>query len=683
MRRLLYVFTLTAIVVSAVSVHPSQRMVLGEMFTNWACGPCRPANDELDRFAPLHPNLAVIRYHTWWPGSTDPFYVENTSENTARTQYYGVNAVPWFFIDGIIDGSSNYTSWEALVNGREAVQSPLTISIDGVYSSGPRTGTVYAYIEATDNITHTNLKLHFVITESEVFLSAPNGQTVFHEAMRDMLPGSGGELISISTPGDTLIRQRDFTLDPGWTLQNCEIVVFVQSDNTKEVLQAAKWKIPIDVPNLSYAGEIVIDSTGNSDGRADAGEDVDLVITLENDSIFQDATNIVATIVCDDPDVNITHGTVNYPDIPAGSAADNILDPFKFSVDAAAEPHRVYFDMNVTADPGGYSVDHRFSMMLDRPLVLLVDDDAGMVYEMFFESALDSLSVVYDEWDVHSELSAPPIQLYHCVIWFTGDEATNTLTNQDIIDIQSFLDSGRGLLLTGQNIGEDIGGDPFYANYLHANLVAASISDHILEGEPGDPIGDGLSLITAGGGGAGNQSSQDVIEPVGGAATVFRYSPDSVAAVRFDSGTYRVVYYAFGLEGLNKISSYAGRDTVFARSLDWLGCPVPVGIEERARGRISSARIALTCHPNPFRRSVDIRANVPSSQGDPVVSVYDAAGRLVRRFDGLAGTERVTSTVAVTWDGRNETGTKMSSGVYFVTVSAGEITQTDKVMLLK
>jgi len=683
LKRIVHVLVLLGIIGLSADTYASQRMVLGEMFTNWACSPCKPANDELDRFAPLHPNLAVIRYHTWWPGSTDPFYLANTSENTARTQYYGVNAVPWFFIDGTIDGSSNYPIWEALVNGREAVESPLTIDIDGTYSSGPRTGTVSAYIEATDIITLPNLKLHFVITESNVSLNAPNGQTVFHEAMRDMLPGSNGEMISISAPGDTLIRQRAFALDASWVLQNCEVIVFVQSDNTKEILQAARWKIPIDVPNLSYAGELVIDSTGNSDGRADAGEDVDLIIALENDSIFQNATSVVATITCTDPDVNITHGTVNYPDIPAGSMADNALDPFKFSVDAATEPHRVYFDLNVIADPGGYTMDHRFSLMLDRPLVLLVDDDVGMVYEMFFESALDSLFVVYDEWDVYGEVTAPPIQLYHCVIWFTGDDAATTLTSQDVADLQTFLDGGGGLILTGQNIGEDIGTDPFYADYLHANFVAASTADHILEGVPGDPIGDGLSLITAGGGGAGNQSSQDVVEPVGGASAVFNYSPDSVAAVRFDSGTYRVVYYGFGLEGLNKISSYSGRDTVLARSLDWIGCPVPVGIEEHIPRRFSTEKMMLNCRPNPFRRSVVIEATLSSVEGRLAVSVYDIAGRLVRKLVGFEDARELGSPVSIIWDGRGDGGARMSSGVYFVTLSSGDVSQTGKVMLLE
>lgn len=682
MKKVLCVLLLLSLNGAALSSHATTRMVLGEMFTNWGCPPCKPANEELDRFAPLHPSLAVIRYHVWWPNGADPFYLDNISENSARTAYYSVNAVPRFWIDGIINGGSNYSSYEALVSGREAVESPLEIKIDGTYSSGTRSGTVNAFIEATEVIGLTDLKLHFALTESEIYLSAPNGQTVFHEAMRDMLPNANGESVNISSPGDTLTRSRDFGLDSTWVLQNCEIVVFVQSDNTKEILQSAKWKIPIDVPNLSYVENLIVDSLGNGDGRADPDEAVDMIITLENDPIFQNATNVTAALSCYDPDVNIAQGSVNYPDIPAGSIGDNSSDPFKFSVDPATQPHRAYFDLHVSADPGGYSMDYRFWIMLGRPEVLLVDDDNGTVYETFFEPVLDSLSVAYDKWDVHYDAGSPALSLYHCIIWFTGDDSVATLTPQDQTDLAAFLDDGGGLILTGQSVGEDISGAPFYSDYLHAGLVSPVTNDHLLDGETGDPIGGGISLITAGSGGAGNQTSQDVIEPVGG-FTIFSYSPDSAAAIRYDSGTYRVVYYAFGLEGLNKISIYSGRDTVLARSLEWVGCPIPVGLEEGPANQVRLTDcIALSCSPNPFRGLVGINA-VPSGHVSEVtISVYDIAGRLVSRlFDGRPLDGHMP--IVTEWNGMDCNGAEAGSGVYFVKLTCGAQSKIEKVVLLR
>ncbi|KPL08331.1 hypothetical protein AMJ71_08440 [candidate division TA06 bacterium SM1_40] len=69
----------------ATSSMAAQRIVLGELFTNTSCGPCRPANLKLDTLAIEHSaTLALIRYHTWWPSSADPFYQANIIENTAR-----------------------------------------------------------------------------------------------------------------------------------------------------------------------------------------------------------------------------------------------------------------------------------------------------------------------------------------------------------------------------------------------------------------------------------------------------------------------------------------------------------------------------------------------------------------------------------------------------------------------
>ncbi|MFQ5906083.1 MAG: Omp28-related outer membrane protein [bacterium] len=685
MRRVSLVLLVIGMAGSALPGRAATRMVLGEMFTNYACPPCKPAGEELDRFAPLHPYLSVIRYHTWWPLNDDPFYLANAAENTARTNYYqpGAKFIPRLFIDGIIDGGSDYTSWEDLVSGREAVESPLNVIVDGTYDWSTRSGTVYAYIEATDTIPQADLKLHFVITECDIHFRAPNGQSVFHEVMRDMLPDADGEPVSISFPEDSVIRYRDFYLDTSWVFHNCEVVVFIQSDADTEVLQAGKWEMPIEVPGLSYVYNLIVDSLGNGDGRADPGEAVEMIVTLENDSTFLDATNVAAYITCDNPDVNVTHGTVSFPDIPSGSVADNSSDPFRFSVDAAAEPSFAYFNLDVSADPGGYTMEHRFWIILGRPDVLLVDDDSGAVYERFFVSALESLQVAHDMWDVQNDIDPPDLSSYHCIIWFTGNDSLTSLTIQEQTDLASFLDGGGNLILTGQNIGQNIDGHPFYSDYLRASLIGPVIDDYVLDGEPGDPIGNGLSLVSTGSGGAENQTSQDVVEPLSGAAVVFRYSADSVAAIRHDSGTYKVVYYAFGLEGLSRMPGYSGRDTVLARSLEWVGCPVLVGSEEEAvRRRNSMSSLRLNCRPNPFRSSLGISGVVPAGERQISLSIYDICGRLVKRIlDVQPAGSRLTITGE--WDGRNNQGDEARTGIYFIRLTSGAMSRTEKVVLLR
>ena len=63
------------------------------------------------------------------------------------------------------------------------------------------------------------------------------------------------------------------------------------------------------------------------------------------------------------------------------------------------------------------------------------------------------------------------------------------------------------------------------------------------------------------------------------------------------------------------------------------------------------------------------------------VKVFDVAGRLVRT---LLEDDRAAGTVhRVTWDGRNDAGESVSSGVYFYRLVANDFTQTKKMVLLK
>jgi flagellar hook assembly protein FlgD len=60
--------------------------------------------------------------------------------------------------------------------------------------------------------------------------------------------------------------------------------------------------------------------------------------------------------------------------------------------------------------------------------------------------------------------------------------------------------------------------------------------------------------------------------------------------------------------------------------------------------------------------------------------VFDAAGRLVRT---LVDTSEGAGAHDVTFDGRDDNGRPVASGVYFYRLDAGTTTQTRKMVLLK
>lgn len=175
--------------------------------------------------------LAVIRYHQY---QTDPYYQYNPTENSNRNAYYGGPSRPHLFTDGSSAGT-NYLAWELYIVGCMGVESNLEVLIYGTYDSMTGETSLDLVVTATGAITQPNLRLFVALTESALEYQ---GHT-HNQVMRDMIPDAEGESFTISS-GQTLQFTRQFTVDGQLVDDNCEIVVFVQSYSSKEVLQAAK-----------------------------------------------------------------------------------------------------------------------------------------------------------------------------------------------------------------------------------------------------------------------------------------------------------------------------------------------------------------------------------------------------------------------------------------------------------
>ena len=83
--------------------------------------------------------------------------------------------------------------------------------------------------------------------------------------------------------------------------------------------------------------------------------------------------------------------------------------------------------------------------------------------------------------------------------------------------------------------------------------------------------------------------------------------------------------------------------------------------------------------PNPFNPTTTIRYAIA---GDNQVSlaIYDVTGRKVRT---LVNERQRADVYRVNWDGINDRGQRVASGVYFYKLAAGKFTQTKKMVLLK
>jgi uncharacterized repeat protein (TIGR01451 family)/TQXA domain-containing protein len=83
--------------------------------------------------------------------------------------------------------------------------------------------------------------------------------------------------------------------------------------------------------------------------------------------------------------------------------------------------------------------------------------------------------------------------------------------------------------------------------------------------------------------------------------------------------------------------------------------------------------------PNPFNPSTIIRYALPSSE-KVSIKIYDIIGREVKT---LVNEEKNAGTYSVLWNGRNNEGITVSSGIYLYRIYAGNYIETKKMTLVK
>lgn len=364
-------------------------------------------------------------------------------------------------------------------------------------------------------------------------------------------------------------------------------------------------------------------------------------------------------------------------------------------------PASAVYNSPIFIEPGGTTV---LDVQVSPARVLVADDDGGSGYEKYFLSSIDTAGRTYYHHDVHESGESvafimdefPPGTI---LIWYTGDKE-ETLTQEEQDSLSAFLGRDGRLFLTGQNIAEDLSdqGSEFLSRWLHAAYVGNTELQYV-EGIPGDPVLDGSLLRTRGSGGADNQYSRDVLVPDGFSTSTCFYTmaggggPDSAVAGLLvdDTGRNgsRIFYLGFGFEAVNKLSPsdslYASRSELMGRILEWLEGPVGIEGDDGETGQGSAPRsYALSQNfPNPFNPVTTISFDVTDESSDQrriELKIYDSRGRFVRT---LINSRLEPGPHKTTWDGRNDRGERVSSGVYFYVLSSGGNTYTRKMVSVK
>jgi len=115
---------------------------------------------------------------------------------------------------------------------------------------------------------------------------------------------------------------------------------------------------------------------------------------------------------------------------------------------------------------------------------------------------------------------------------------------------------------------------------------------------------------------------------------------------------------------------------IHPRAMDDIDIYGITGVEENVPVAVNSLQ---QNRPNPFNPTTTIEFSL-AKRGKVDLKVYDTAGRVVRTLESGV---RNAGVHTVVWDGRNNQGQDVSSGIYFYRVQADDFVGTKKMVLLR
>src|SRR3990172_614680 len=223
----------------------------------------------------------------------------------------------------------------------------------------------------------------------------------------------------------------------------------------------------------------------------------------------------------------------------------------------------------------------------NRSVLLVVDESDGA--NVWFEEALTDIGVAYDIVFVDTQYTpvyqdADPLTKdlkdYEIVLWETSNDRSGTLANPAQPELRKYLADQGCLFLGGDGFMAEwpARSGTLMADWMFADGYGGDTFDLAVDGVRGT-IGDGLSLVLAGGTGSSLQTfgtSLAGVKPPRKAAFLYN---KSLAAIQGENetanGTYKTVLFSFSFDS---ISDRILRDETMRRVIDYLACkPVASG----------------------------------------------------------------------------------------------------------
>lgn len=335
---------------------------------------------------------------------------------------------------------------------------------------------------------------------------------------------------------------------------------------------------------------------------------------------------------------------------------------------------------------------------------LYVDATSGLGAQPLIENSMNNLGLLWDRFDRNAprnnlanslgSLIKNPLLLqnYKFVLWDTGDVTSpfNDLDYQTMLAYLSQVPNAR-MCIMGSKAAHAIATSSFPAavtlrtNYLTFNLIT---DDHKTLGLPLSPLVTGVAQEGFPGqffayANEGSAGKFDVVGAAGNSSVKMYYgnNPNAGAVLVQESLALagpRVVLAGFSLYSVrdDEPNGVPDRTVLLDQVLQYLGTAgsPPTDVAPGGRDYLEQNQ------PNPFNPSTTIRYSL-STAGPVTLRIYDVTGAVVRAL--VDDAHAAAGASEATWNGRDDGGRPVASGVYFYRLQSPNLTLTRKMVLLK
>lgn len=238
MKKLALLITSAFLQINFAQAQVAKKMIV-EHFTNTKCSICASRNPGFHANLNANPSVQSISIHPSSPYSTCFLSQQNTTENDARTNYYGVfGGTPKLVINGSpVSTSQNYA--DAAMFTPFISQTNFTIGIKqfAVGVDSIRSEITIKRIAA--GAQSGNASLFAALVEDTVFGNGGNGELLHYNVMRRSLFAPQGQIITLPTNvNDSLVINHTESFNPIWNSTRMRTVAILQEEISKLVIQS-------------------------------------------------------------------------------------------------------------------------------------------------------------------------------------------------------------------------------------------------------------------------------------------------------------------------------------------------------------------------------------------------------------------------------------------------------------